>query len=359
MTFSSVFTPTFTVFLLIFLGIFIGKIKIRNIQLGHAAVLGISLLLGVLIGYTSMGSVASLLPHCSFLSSLGTAIFISVIGLHAGTVFSQAKQKRLWKAFLGGCSVVLIGATTTFILLYLDPAFPTDLLLGIFAGAMTSTPTLAMVQELYGQASIGSIGYGMAYCIGVLSIALFVQFIPCPQRTTPIWEEQQTTRPISQTGTLLSLSLCVLIGSLIGWLLPIGSTGGYLLSGILFGWMSAKKEHSLSDMNLLKQLGLTMFLIGTGLPTGIQLTNGLPLRSILYGTLISISSILTGYFLLRFLFRYNTLDALSILCGGMTSTPAIGILQQKNTETDPAIYSMAYTGALITLLISIQILFYI
>ena len=359
MTLTNIFTPTITVFLLIFLGILIGKIKICNIQLGHAAVLGISLLLGILIGHIATFRSASLLPHCSFLSSLGTAIFISVIGLHAGTVFSQAKQKRLWKSFLGGCSIVLIGVITTIILFCLDSSFQPDLLLGIFAGAMTSTPTLSAVLEFYGQTSMGSIGYGMAYCIGVLSLTLFVQFIPFPQRTEPIFEQQPTNRSISQPNGLLLLALCVLIGSPIGWIFPIGNTGGYLLSGILIGYICANKERSLPDMNLLKQLGLSLFLIGTGIPAGIQLTSGIPLRGLLFGGLISLSSILGGYILLHFLFHYSTPDTLAILCGGMTSTPAIGILQQKSSDTDLSFYAMAYTGALITLLISIQFLFHI
>lgn len=359
MTLTNIFTPTFTVFLLIFIGILIGKIKLRDVQLGHAAVLGCALLLGILIGRTSIFPGASLLAHCSFLSSLGTVIFISVIGLHAGTVFSHAKQKRLWKAFFGGCSIVLIGVITTILLLCTDSSFQPDLLLGIFAGAMTSTPTLSAVQEFYGQASMGSIGYGTAYCIGVLSITLFVQFIPCSQRKEPIFEQQPTNRSISQTDVLLLLALCVLIGSLIGWLLPIGNTGGYLLGGILIGWICVNKKRTLPEMNLLKQLGLSMFLIGTGLPAGVQLTSGLPLRGLLYGSLISLGSILIGYLLLRFLFHYSVADTLTILCGGMTSTPAIGILQQKNSSTDLSIYSMAYTGALITLLTSIQFLFHI
>lgn len=359
MMLSSAFSTTVMIFLLICLGILIGKIKIHNICLGHTAILGISLLLGALIGHTPSFLGASLFSHCSFLSSLGTAIFISVIGLQTGSIVSQAKQKRLWKAFWGGSSVVLIGSIVTIILLHLEVAPQSDLLLGIFAGAMTSTPTLSAIQELYGQTSMGAIGYGTSYCIGVLSISLFVQFIPYYQHTKEFFEQQSTNQLLSHTGTMLLLALCVLFGSLIGWLLPIGNTGGYLLSGISIGYICANKERSLPDMNLLKQLGLSLFLIGTGIPAGIQLTSGIPLCGLLYGGIISLSSILGGYILLHFLFHYSTPDTLAILCGGMTSTPAIGILQQKSSGTDLSIYVMAYTGALITLLISIQFLFHV
>ena len=359
MNISALFTPIFTFFSLMASGMLIGKIKLKNIQLGHAGVLGASLLLGLLSGHIPTLSIASLLPYCSFLSSLGTAIFISVIGLHTGCVFSQAKHRKLWKAFFGGCTVVLIGASITALLLCIDSFIPADLLNGIFAGAMTSTPTLSMVQEFFGPNSMSAVGYGMSYVIGVLSIVLFVQLIPCSQCTPTIYECSAKKRSISQNNTLLLLALCAILGSFIGWILPIGNTGGYLFSGVLIGWFCEKKNHLIQDTSLLKQLGLTIFLIGTGFPAGIQLTNELPARGLLYGMFISIGSILIGYLALRYLFHYSISDTLTILCGGMTSTPAIGILQQKNTKTDLSIYTMAYTGALVSLLTLIQLLLHI
>jgi putative transport protein len=56
---------------------------------------------------------------------------------------------------------------------------PADLAIGIFAGALTSTPALAAATEgLKDTASGISIGYGIAYPFGVISVVLFVQLLP-------------------------------------------------------------------------------------------------------------------------------------------------------------------------------------
>jgi putative transport protein len=71
-----------------------------------------------------------------------------------------------------------IGALTTLglaALLHLDPA----LAAGLFTGALTSTPGLAVALDVLGeQGRIATIGYGVAYPFGVAGVVLFIQLLP-------------------------------------------------------------------------------------------------------------------------------------------------------------------------------------
>ncbi|MDP1329396.1 hypothetical protein Q6280_27825, partial [Klebsiella pneumoniae] len=54
---------------------------------------------------------------------------------------------------------------------------PADLAIGIFNGALTSTPGLAAAFEATGSA-VTAVGYGVAYPVGVIGVILFVSFFP-------------------------------------------------------------------------------------------------------------------------------------------------------------------------------------
>lgn len=47
---------------------------------------------------------------------------------------------------------------------------------------------------------------------------------------------------------------------------------------------------------------------------------------------------------------------MSIVCGGMTSTPAIGVLMRKNkSRVDITAYSIAYVGALFAMVVVVRL----
>ncbi len=76
---------------------------------------------------------------------------------------------------------VVIGAATMWLLTLLFDV-PGELATGVFAGSMTSTPALASGMEAAENAGKEwlsvSIGYGMAYPVGVIGVVVFVQFLP-------------------------------------------------------------------------------------------------------------------------------------------------------------------------------------
>ena len=103
-----------------------------------------------------------------------------------------------------------------------------------------------------------------------------------------------------------------------------------------------------------------LFFVGSGINAGQSLTTGdIYWNGILYGAMISAVSIFGGYLLTHGLFKFSKIESLSIICGGMTSTPAIGALQERDQEVDLSLYSMSYIGALIALITVVRFLSFV
>lgn len=235
-------------------------------------------------------------------------------------------------------------------------------MLGLFAGGMTSTPTLSAICERYGADTIAVIGYGMAYPFGLLATVLFVQMrcnkVEC-RKDLP--EKSQNTFHKSTTNSGIPFLLfTALAGTVLGEVIPlIGSTGGILLFGLLFGFLYSHKGRTLPDMGNLRSLGLAIFFVGTGVSSGIRLAQSISVAGCFVGILISVSSVLIGYLITHCFFGFSGSDALAIVSGGMTSTPAIGALQSRDPDCDLSLYTMSYIGALSALLISVHLLSWI
>lgn len=159
--------PYLALFVIIGAGLLLGNLQIQGISLGSSGVIFIALLAGH-FGIT--------LP--SGIGSLGLMLFVYCVGIGAGgRFFSALKQEGSQLAQLAFL-VVAAGALTTYLLALifnLDAA----LAVGIFAGAMTSTPALAAATE--GAKELADsvvVGYGIAYPLGVIGIVLFVQLLP-------------------------------------------------------------------------------------------------------------------------------------------------------------------------------------
>ncbi len=361
---STMFSGAAGLFLLIFAGLLIGRIRVCKLSLGDSGVLGAALLFGSLLGALRGEVLTAALTDqwmqtvCPFVSSLGTSLFIAVIGVDSGKAFCGDSPKRKWKAFFAGVCVVAIGAAAAGLLLF-DHRLPETLLLGLFAGGMTSTPALSSACELAPSDPLPAAGYGMAYCLGLLTIVLFVQlacrqaYRPIRSFAPPVPAQEPGRRPVKP---VLALSGVIVAGSFIGALLPLGATGGILLCGILTGVLLTRRKRRIPSMDALRRLGLVLFFVGAGVPAGRNLTQGLSLHWFLYGAVITACAVLLGYLAVRYLFRFSVLDSLAVLSGGMTSTPAIGMLRECDGDTDLSLYAMSYAGALIALLTAVRLL---
>ena len=357
-------SPILMFFIVALLGMLLGKIKIKNITLGLAGVLGVSLLMGSILGVLNASTVidfkntiSQLNMSYSFLASLGSALFISVIGINAGTIFIGGNIKRKMRALCGGALIVSIGGLCTAILSFVCSSTPKSLMLGAFAGGMTSTPTLALVSELVGDNSLPAAGYGAAYCPGLLCTVVVTQLLLYKEIIrTEMPEQKQESNHAKKVSCLFGVLFTAIVGTLVGAIIPIGTSGGILLIGIAFGYICNKIGIVFTSSNDIRDMGLIMFLIGKGVPAGIELSNGLDVKIFLVGFLIPVLSVLIGYIVNRKVLRFTNAEAVSVICGGMTSTPAFGVIKQKHTGADSVLYSISYAGALIALVLWVQIL---
>lgn len=159
--------PLVTLFTVIATGLLLGTITIKGIQLGSSGVLFTALLAGHL-GYEIPGGIGT----------LGLVLFVYCVGIGAGgRFFASVAREGAMLAKLALVIVSLGGLITWAGARLLD--LPADLAVGIFAGALTSTPALAAATEGLKEAASGvSIGYGIAYPFGVIGVVLFVQVLP-------------------------------------------------------------------------------------------------------------------------------------------------------------------------------------
>ena len=73
--------------------------------------------------------------------------------------------------------------------------------------------------------------------------------------------------------------------------------------------------------------------------------------------LITVSSMVTGYFFAEKVLKLNLLNALSAVTGGMTSTPALGtLISVAGSEEIASAYAATYPIALISVVLATQFL---
>ena len=348
-------------------GTVIGAIRFWGVRLGVAGVLGVALLYGFTCGAIpdiQIGNICiALYPQnaellFSFLSTLGTALFLSVVSLQAGTCMCEGASKRKYRALLGGMTIVLLGAISTLPFIF---AFKEQIAfwIGALSGGMTSTPTMAVANELFAGDALVTMGYGASYCFGLYSIVLTAQFLGRRNKTnlTIVAPQKENMQPIK---TLQPVMVVALGGTLLGSVrlggAPIGTTVGVLVVGTTVGLIIAKNKKRFEDGGNLRNLGLMLFFVGAGVPAGLTLTKTFLWQGFVAGAVVSLVSITMGYIVIRHILRFNIEDSLSVLCGGMTSTPAIVVLHEKNPRTDLSLYTISYLGALISLVLCVHLL---
>lgn len=166
--------PLVLCFLIIGCGMGFGSIRMAGLSFGTSGVLFAGLLFGHLGRHESWTLPAGL-------DKLGLVLFVYAVGLGAGPTFFRAFRTQGRQLAFLGIATVVVGATTVSGLAW---AFklPAELATGLFAGSLTSTPALASgihsAQEVAKDTTAVSIGFGIAYPIGVIGVVLFVQLLP-------------------------------------------------------------------------------------------------------------------------------------------------------------------------------------
>ena len=378
------------IFLIAVIGYLIGAISIKGLSLGTSGVLLVALV---------FGHFGVEIP--SIVKNLGLALFVGSVGMIAGPVFFRNFKKKVYAFLILGIFIVVTGALTTVLAgKLMNVSF--DLAIGIFTGALTSTPGLAAATEatnavLAAQGAAGTslatVGYGIAYPFGVVGVVLFVQLFPklvgcnIEEATRQLHENLHgadfgdaedggaVTKEYKQIDSfgICALSLALVLGIALGKVnipLPggmsfsLGTAGGPLFTGLILGHFGHIGKFSLvspsNTLKVLRELGLFLFLLGAGTEAGagfveVLLAQGPKL--FLLGVLVTLIPMLLAVLLAKLLLKIDTLTTLGSVCGGMTSTPALGaLISLCKSEDVAASYAATYPFALVCVVIGSQLM---
>jgi len=158
--------PILYLFFIVGLGSVIGRISVRGIGLGAAAVLFLA------IGISALGAVHDIELYVpEMLGTFGLVLFTFTMGLQSGPMFF-ASLRRNYRQIIAMVLVTGLAAVVALLggrLLGIDA--PTAA--GTFAGALTNTPALAAARDAAGSQA-PTVGYAVAYLGGVVGILVTV-----------------------------------------------------------------------------------------------------------------------------------------------------------------------------------------
>jgi aspartate-alanine antiporter len=142
-----------------------------------------------------------------------------------------------------------------------------------------------------------------------------------------------------------------------GSLLGLGTGGGCLIAGLLFGWLRARRptfgQLPAAAAMYLKDFGLAVFVACIGLATGPEALK----QIIRYGVALPVAGIavalVPGLFCLyygKYVLKMNPVVLIGALCGRQASTPAINAVTLAAGNNTPVLgYTVPYTVANILL----------
>jgi len=146
--------------------------------------------------------------------------------------------------------------------------------------------------------------------------------------------------------------------------ITLGLAGGPLFAALIvghFGKIGSVRARFYPPANkAIGDIGLVLFLAGAGTKAGnglLEILKNEGLTLFIAGAVITTVPLFVGYFLARKFMRLNMAHTMGALCGGMTSTPGLGAVNQLFRSEEPAIaYAAAYPFALVLMAITSQLL---
>lgn len=439
--------PFVLVFVTVAVGLGVGQIRFAKISLGTSGALFVGLFFGWIIyrlgekiialgeeakGYgaaikmVNEGVVSSVLFNASLI------IFVAAVGLLAGKDIGVVIKKYGITFIILGLLITFVGAGTTYMASTLVKGTNPYEVVGIYTGALTSSPGLAAaletaekqathemskynnlsdvkgkfiehsmdfsmmgleeeteeglmaVKKSYVQKAVASVGIGHAigYPFGLIAVIFAINFFPMIFKID-LDEEKRRYRleitndkkddkkagGITETGlSILAFSVTCLAGFALGTItikmgtlgyFNLGLTGGVLIAALLLGFVGRIGPLSFRmDVKILaviRELGLAFFLAIVGLRYGFKAVetlfgSGAILALISLG--VGFIAIFVGFIIGRYVFKLNWVMLSGALCGGMTSTPGLGVCIDTLKSDDPATgYGATYPFALFGMIV--------
>ena len=163
---------------------------------------------------------------------------------------------------------------------------------------------------------------------------------------------------VKDTGTetdVSFISMGLVVGLLIGAIsfvvsgipITLGSGGGALIGGLLFGYYQDKHSNyglmPKATRWFCKSVGLNLFIAIVGLTSGASFLSALQsmgVKVLLIGVLVTILPHIASVYFGKFVLKLDAVDIIGALCGAGTCTAALnGVVE----EYDSSIFAIAYT----------------
>lgn len=152
-------------------GLALGSVKVKGVGLGIGGVLFAGIGLGAL-GVHGEPQVME------FLKEFGLILFVYTIGVQVGPGFFSSLRRAGLGLNAMAAAIVGLGVLMA-VLVHLIADIPLPVILGLFSGAVTNTPSLAAGQQMLGQMgaapddlSLPGLGYAVAYPFGIAGILI-------------------------------------------------------------------------------------------------------------------------------------------------------------------------------------------
>ena len=398
----------FCVFLIAGLGYLLGRITIKGVSLGTAGVFIVALLFGAffygldkdgnIIGGLAkqlvVGGKSYISNALKIIETLGLILFVTSVGFIAGPSFFGDLKKNFKSYILLGLMIIVIGGLACAACIWFDYKVynrPLEevsaMLVGLLSGSLTSTPAFSAAKATVIDSArftadqledIVAVGHGIAYLFGVIGVVLFVQLVPKFEKADMDLERQKLSEsapeaPSKLDGSEMELdplgfctfSVVAILGILVGSFkfgnFSLTTTGGCLILALVFGhFQKIGKVRILphaSTLQVFRELGLMLFLIGAGVAGGASFVKYFEWVYFIYGIIMTLVPMIIGFIFAKFVLKLNLLNNLGSICGGMTSTPALGtLIGTAKTEKVAGAYASTYPIALVAVVIVSQLL---
>ena len=384
------------VFVIAGLGYLLGRITIKGVSLGTAGVFIVALLFGAflynpLAEQLKVSGSTYVSNALKIVENLGLILFVTSVGFIAGPSFFGDLKKNFKSYILLGVIIILVGGLSCAGCIVFDnKVFGRDLeevsamLVGLLSGSLTSTPAFSAAKATVTQGgaidyeAIVAVGHGIAYLFGVVGVVLFVQLVPKFAKADMDAEraklsESAPEAPSKLTGSELELdpfgfcafSLVAVLGVFFGSFkfgnFSLTTTGGCLILSLVFGHFQKFGKVSImpqeATLKVFRELGLMLFLIGAGVAGGASFVKYFEWVYFIYGIIMTLLPMIIGYLFAKFVLKLNLLNNLGSICGGMTSTPALGtLISTAGTEKVAGAYASTYPIALVAVVLVSQFL---
>lgn len=383
----------FCVFLIAALGYLLGRITIKGVSLGTAGVFIVALLFGAffynpLVEQLKVGGTTYATNALKIVENLGLILFVTAVGFIAGPNFFGDFKRNFKSYIVIGLLIIIVGGLSCAACIIFDNKVygrPMEevsaMLVGLLSGSLTSTPAFSAAKATVTSdalEAIVAVGHGIAYLYGVVGVVLFVQLVPkfCKanmEEERAKLSEANPEMPSKLTGKELELdpfgfcafSIAAILGVMIGSFkfgnFSLTTTGGCLLLSLILGHFAKIGNVSITPtegtLKVFRELGLMLFLIGAGIAGGAEFVKYFEWVYFIYGIIMTMVPMIVGYIFAKYVLKINLLNNLGSICGGMTSTPALGtLISTAGTEKVAGAYASTYPIALIAVVIVSQVL---